>query len=87
MKIYKVCHSVCISLSESAKVLAPDFVNDVRVFTSVKKAIDYATKSVFNYENLMGYKVYKVEDSYIRSWVLDLGATRRVIQVIEDETK
>ena len=87
MKIYKVCHSVCISLENGVRVLTPDFVNDVRVFTSKRRAIIYATTSMWNYRDVMGYKVREVDDAYIRSWILDSGSTRRVIQVIEDETK
>ena len=87
MKIYKVCHSVCISLESGVSVVAPACANDVQVFTSKRRAIIYATTSMWNYRDVMGYKVREVDDAYIRSWILDSGSTRRVIQVIEDETK
>lgn len=87
MKIYKVCHSVCISLESGVRVVAPACANDVQVFTSKRRAIIYATTSMWNYRDVMGYKVREVDDAYIRSWILDSGSTRRVIQVIEDETK
>lgn len=86
MKIFKVCYAFGICLSDSVAVCAPDFKNDVRVFTSKQRAVDYATTSMCNLRDVLGYNVREVADGYIRSWMLNLGSTRRVIQVIEDET-
>lgn len=87
MKIYKVCHYVCIKHGNGDKVLTPDFGYDVRVFTSKRRAVNDAARSVCCYRDVLGYKVSDVDDDNIGNWVLETDTLRRVIQVIEDETK
>lgn len=56
MKIYKVCHSTSIIIAGTARPAATDFVDGVRVFTSKRRAINYATQCMRNYCNYMDYR-------------------------------
>lgn len=87
MKIYKVCHSAFFELAGTECVCSPDFVNDVKVFTSKRRAIFYATQCMLNYRDILGYNARKVDRGYIRTWMLVADKARRIINVIEDETK
>ena len=87
MKIYKVCHSAFFELAGTDCACAPDFVNDVKVFTSKRRAINYATQCMWNYRDILGYDAREVDRGYIRTWVLVTDKARRIINVIEDETK
>lgn len=87
MKIYKVCHSAFFILAGTDCACAPNFVDDVRVFTSKRRAINYATQCMVNYRDIMGYNAQEVDLGYVRSWVLASDTLRRGICVIEDETR
>lgn len=87
MKIYKVCHSAFFNFADTDCACAPNFVDDVRVFTSKRRAINYALKCVWNYRDIMGYNARQVDLGHLLSWVLVSDKLRRNISVIEDETR
>ena len=86
MKIYKLCHVAFYEFERNDHACAPDFLNDVKVFTSKRRAIKCALMSVGAWRDIMGYKVTEADFGYMRSWVLESTNFRRGIHVIEDET-
>lgn len=87
MKIYKVCHVAFYKSNGIDRVCIPDFVCDVRVYTSKRKAIKDALRSVSIYRDNMGYEITAVNLRYLRSWALEADGIRRDIYVIEEVTK
>lgn len=87
MKIYKVCHVAFYKFNGDDRVCMPDFVCDVRVYTSKRRAIKDALRSVSIFRDLMGYEIADVDLCYLHSWALVSDDLRRDIYIIEDETK